>query len=65
MIAFLLGLLGQCGLLFALHFESEGHFPKPLSAKEERECVILLLSLVKEHNLNILILKFFETYFMV
>ncbi len=38
MIAFLLGLLSRCGLLFALHFESEGHFPKPLSAKEEREC---------------------------
>lgn len=38
MIAFLLALLSRCGLLFALHFDNEGHFPKPLTAKEEREC---------------------------
>ena len=38
MIGLLLSLLSRCGVLFALHFEGEGHFPKPLSAKEERDC---------------------------
>ena len=38
MLTFLMTLLSRCGLLFALHFEGEGHFPKPLTAAEEREC---------------------------
>ena len=29
-------------LMFALHFEGEGHFPKPLGAAEERRCFELM-----------------------
>lgn len=42
MIGLLLELLSRAGLLFALHFESEGRFPKPLSADEERESFRLM-----------------------
>ena len=38
MIELLIQLFSQRFLLFALHFEGGGKFPKPLSAKEEREC---------------------------
>ena len=36
MIELLIQLFSQRFLLFALHFEGGGKFPKPLSAKEER-----------------------------
>ena len=42
MLDFILRLFGSKLLLFALHFESEGHFPKPLSAEEERRCFELM-----------------------
>lgn len=42
MIGLLLELLSRTGLLFALHFENEGRFPKPLGAEEERECFRLM-----------------------
>ena len=38
MIELLIQLFSQRFLLFALPFEGGGKFPKPLSAKEEREC---------------------------
>ena len=38
MFELLIKLLGTKLMLFALHFEGEGHFPKPLSAAEERRC---------------------------
>ncbi|MBQ1904807.1 MAG: RNA polymerase sporulation sigma factor SigK [Ruminococcus sp.] len=38
MFDFLLKLFGSKLLLFALHFETEGHFPKPLPPDEERRC---------------------------
>ncbi|WP_072418269.1 RNA polymerase sporulation sigma factor SigK [Ruminococcus sp. YE71] len=38
MFGLLIKLLTENLLPFALHFESAGKFPKPLSAKEEREC---------------------------
>lgn len=38
MLDALIELFAKNLLLFALHFDSMGAFPKPLSAKEEREC---------------------------
>ncbi|MBP1572288.1 MAG: RNA polymerase sporulation sigma factor SigK [Oscillospiraceae bacterium] len=38
MLDLILKLFEDSLLLFALHFESAGAFPKPLSAKEERQC---------------------------
>ena len=38
MLDVLIELFAKNLLLFALHFDSMGAFPKPLSAKEEREC---------------------------
>ncbi len=38
MLEALIKILSAHFLLFALHFEGGGKFPKPLSAKEEREC---------------------------
>ena len=38
MLDILMQILSSHLLLFALHFEGGGRFPKPLSAKEEREC---------------------------
>jgi RNA polymerase sporulation-specific sigma factor len=38
MLELLINLLGTRFLLFALHFEGEGKFPKPLTAAEERRC---------------------------
>ncbi|MBR1739935.1 MAG: RNA polymerase sporulation sigma factor SigK [Ruminococcus sp.] len=38
MLMTLLGLLQELPLLFALHFADAEAFPRPLSAKEEREC---------------------------
>lgn len=38
MLSLLIRLLTENLLPFALHFETAGRFPKPLSAKEEREC---------------------------
>lgn len=38
MLDLILKLFENSLLLFALHFEGGGTFPKPLSAKEEREC---------------------------
>lgn len=46
MFGFLLELLRSNILMFALHFDSEGHFPKPLTAKEERDC----FKLMSEHQ---------------
>ena len=42
MFDFLLKLFGSKLLLFALHFETEGHFPKPLPPDEERRCFELM-----------------------
>ncbi len=42
MLDFILRLFGSKLLLFALHFESEGHFPKPLKPDEERRCFELM-----------------------
>lgn len=38
MLSFIIRILTENLLPFALHFENAGRFPKPLSAKEEREC---------------------------
>ncbi len=38
MFGFLIRLLTENIMPFALRFESAGKFPKPLTAKEEREC---------------------------
>lgn len=38
MFSFIIRILTENLLPFALHFENTGRFPKPLSAKEEREC---------------------------
>jgi RNA polymerase sporulation-specific sigma factor len=38
MLAYLINLLNSGLLFFALHFENTSVFPKPLTAKEEREC---------------------------
>lgn len=47
-------------LYFALHLESNGVFPKPLSAKEEAECFVLMeqgdsdaRNRLIEHNLRL------------
>ena len=42
MLELLIKLLGAKLLLFALHFEGEGKFPKPLTAAEERRCFGLM-----------------------
>ena len=42
MLELLIKLIGTKLMLFALHFEGEGHFPKPLSAAEERRCFELM-----------------------
>lgn len=44
MLELILKLFENSLLCFALHFESMGAFPKPLSAKEEKRCFELLAS---------------------
>ena len=60
MLGFLLTLLSQHFLFFALHFDSKTLFPKPLSAREERACFERLAAGDKsakdkliEHNLRL------------
>jgi RNA polymerase sporulation-specific sigma factor len=42
MFGLLIQILSSHFLLFALHFEGGGKFPKPLTAKQERECFELM-----------------------
>ncbi len=62
-----------CGLLyFALHVTGAGSFPRPLSAKEERECLALIAqgdqqakSRLIEHNLRLvahIIKKYYASF---
>jgi RNA polymerase sporulation-specific sigma factor len=42
MLSLLINILSSNFLIFALHFEGGGKFPKPLTAKQERECFELM-----------------------
>lgn len=60
MLTLLLQLLSQHFLFFALHFENQNVFPKPLSAKEEHECFVKMAEgdqkardKLIEHNLRL------------
>lgn len=60
MLELLYQILSSHFLVFALHFEGGGKFPKPLSAKQERECFELMAQGDKEareklisHNLRL------------
>ena len=60
MFALLLQFLSQHFLFFALHFEHQSVFPKPLSAKEEHECFVRMAQgdqkardKLIEHNLRL------------
>lgn len=71
MILSLLNLIGSNFLFFALHFDNQSVFPKPLSAKEERECFELMeqgnskaRDKLIEHNLR-LVAHIIKKYYAV
>lgn len=60
MLSLLLQLLSQHFLFFALHFENQNAFPKPLSAKQEHKCFVKMADgdlsardKLIEHNLRL------------
>ncbi len=71
MLTLLLNFLSQHFLFFALHFENQNVFPKPLSAKEEHECFVKMAEgdskardKLIEHNLRLvahIIKKYYST----
>lgn len=60
MVTELLGMLGNLFMFLVLHVTGSGSFPRPLSAKEERECLknfkegdINARNKLVEHNLRL------------
>ena len=71
MLTYLLGICVSCAFCILLHVNNNGSFPKPLSAKEERDCFEKMRSGDKEahqklilHNLRLvahIVKKYYST----